>query len=61
MVSVWNGPPLDLSKYTDGELETKLADVKEDIAECAAMENWKKSLLGEQHWIEWELNRRNAS
>jgi len=60
-VSVWGGPPLDLGKYTDAELAIKIVEVKDDILICEQHENWKKALLGERHWIEWELNRRNAA
>jgi len=57
-MSVWDGSPLDLGKYTDDELKAKLADVKSDIATCEQYENWKPILKAEEHWIEWELRRR---
>jgi hypothetical protein len=60
-MSVWDGPPLDLSKYTDDELTFRLAAAKADIITCEQYENWKPTLKAEEHWIEWELNRRKES
>lgn len=57
----FSGPTIKLAVYTDAELTTMLDGVRTDIKECESYEEWKKALLGQEHWLAWELDRRKAS